>query len=110
MENITQEQRTFTLPDEVYNALTQGKHVSIELKGQQLIFHQKEDVPIDSHSYAERTKGKTFDELLHEGKREAQRVLEDQGIASMALYISEIMVQSIDGERKRSAIKNHVVY
>ena len=61
----------------------QGKQISIERQGQQVMFRQRasNEPSSDSKGYAERTTGNTCDELLHEGKREAQRVLEDQGIA-----------------------------
>ena len=39
-------------------------------------------------SFAERTKNKTFDELVHEGKRRAHELIEDQGIAAIDLYIT----------------------
>ena len=50
---------------------------------------------MDYKAFAERTKHKTFDELLHEGKRQAHELLEDQGVAALASYIAEIMPQSL---------------
>ena len=87
MKNTTRAQRTVTLPEDVYEALRQGKQISIERQGQQVMFRQRASNEPSSVSkgYADRTRDKTFDELLHEGKREAQRTLEDQGIASAAL-------------------------
>lgn len=46
---------------------------------------------MDYKAFAERTKHKTFDELVHEGRHRAQELLEDQGIAALACYIAEIM-------------------
>ena len=83
MKNTTRAQRTVTLPEDVYEALMQGKQISIERQGQQFMFRRRESKEPSSASkdYAARTRDKTCDELLHEGKREPQRVLEDQGIA-----------------------------
>jgi len=47
-------------------------------------------------SFAERTKDKTFDELVHEGKRRAHELIEDQGIAVLALYIADTMSKNIE--------------
>lgn len=98
------------LPETVCAWLREGKQVALEIKGEQLIAreipHQaaapsavSTDNKFDAQKFAERTAGKTFDELLHEGKRDAQKLLDDQGIASMALYLSELMAQSIEAQR-----------
>ncbi len=51
---------------------------------------------VDYQAFAERTKDIPFDELVHEGKKEAQRLLEDQGVTAMALYISEMMAHALE--------------
>ncbi len=56
-------------------------------------------------SFAERTKNKTFDELVHEGKRRAHELIEDQGIAALALYIADIMSKNIELLRSPTDIK-----
>ena len=56
-------------------------------------------------SFAERTKNKTFDELVHEGKRRAHELIEDQGIAALALYIADIMSKNIEPLRSPTDIK-----
>lgn len=110
-----QHQKTLTLPDEFYELLCQGKQISIQLEDQHVIFQaiespttvaeEKNSYSIDSKSYAERTQEHTFNDLLHEGKQRAYQRLEDQGISSMALYISEMMVQSLEAERQHSQTK-----
>jgi hypothetical protein len=50
----------------------------------------------DDKSFAERTKDKTFDELVHAGKRRAHELIEGQGIAALALYIADIMSKNIE--------------
>ncbi|MBU0568434.1 hypothetical protein KJ693_07905 [bacterium] len=54
---------------------------------------------MDYKAFAEKTKDKTFDEIVHEGKQKAQKLLEDQGITAVALYISEMMAKSIEFSR-----------
>jgi len=54
---------------------------------------------MDYKAFAERTKDKTFDEIIHDGKQKAQQLLEDQGITAIALYISEMIVKSIEHSR-----------
>lgn len=54
---------------------------------------------MDYKAFAERTKDKTFDEIVYEGKQKAQKLLEDQGITAVALYISEMMARSIEFSR-----------
>jgi hypothetical protein len=56
-------------------------------------------------SFAERTKDKTFDELVHEGKRRAHELIEDQGIAALALYIADIMSKNIELLRSPTYLK-----
>ncbi|MBM3239443.1 hypothetical protein FJZ31_24385 [Candidatus Poribacteria bacterium] len=56
-------------------------------------------------SFAERTKDKTFDELVHEGKRRAHELIEDQGIAALALYIADIMSKNIELFRSPTYLK-----
>lgn len=55
---------------------------------------------MDYQVFAERTEGKSFDELLHEGKRKAHQLLEDQGIASVALYVAEMMARAVETSRE----------
>ena len=60
---------------------------------------------MDYKAFAERTKDKTFDEIVHDGKQKAQQLLEDQGITAVALYISEMMVKSVELSRGSLAKK-----
>ena len=41
MKNTTRAQRTLTLPEDVYEALMQGKQISIERQGQQFMFRRR---------------------------------------------------------------------
>ncbi len=56
---------------------------------------------MDYKAFARRTKHKSFDKVVHEGKRKAQELLEDQGVSAMALFISEMMTKSIEVSRKK---------
>lgn len=52
---------------------------------------RKEANRYDPIGFAERTKDRSLDELLHEAKHLAQQFMEDQGIAALSLVISDIM-------------------
>jgi Arc/MetJ-type ribon-helix-helix transcriptional regulator len=107
---------TITLDDELLNIVeTTTKTLemtvsafiqeALRLALQQQASQQEQDTAapmIDAKGYAERTKELNVDELLHEGKYVAQQLLEDQGVASVALYISEMMVHSLEAERRHT--------
>lgn len=63
---------------------------------------------MDYQAFAERTKGKSFDELVHQGKYKAQRLLEDQGIVALSLYISELLVRSLETARTERTLPKEV--
>jgi hypothetical protein len=54
---------------------------------------------MDYKAFADKIKNKSFDEIVHEGKQKAQKLLEAQGITAVALYISEMMAKSIELSR-----------
>ena len=54
---------------------------------------------MDNEDYEKTTEGKTLDEIVHEGRKKALEMLESQGVAAVALYISELLARSIDAER-----------
>ena len=50
--------------------------------------------------FAKRTEEETFESIVHRSRKRAQELLEDQGIAAVALYISEMMARSIGASKK----------
>ena len=49
----------------------------------------------DYLGFAERTKDRSLDELLHEAKHLAQQLIEDQGVAALSIVISDIMANML---------------
>ena len=53
--------------------------------------------------FEKKTGGKTLEEIVREGRKKTMEMLESQGVAAVALYISEILMKSIESERLKEA-------
>ncbi len=56
---------------------------------------------MDYSKFANKTESQTLEEIVHKGKKNAQRLLEDQGISALAIFISEMMAESVETYREK---------
>ena len=68
--------------------------------GQEGFEEDREVLRMNSKKFAKRTEGETLEDIVHRSRKRAQEVLEDQGIAAVALTISEMMARSIEASKK----------
>jgi hypothetical protein len=55
---------------------------------------------MDTEEFAEYLGGKTLEEVVHKAKKESEKRILAQGIASVALFVSEIMVEAYEKQSK----------
>ena len=56
---------------------------------------------MDYNKFTNKTEGQTLEDIVHKSKKNAQKLLEDQGISALAIFISEMMAESIEVYREK---------
>lgn len=55
---------------------------------------------MDTEEFAKYLEGKTLEEIVHKAKKESERRMMAQGIAPIALFVSEILLEAYEKESR----------
>ena len=55
---------------------------------------------MDAEEFAKYLEGKTLEEIVHKAKKESEKKMLAQGIAPIALFVSEILLETYEKESK----------
>ncbi len=55
---------------------------------------------MDAEEFAKYLEGKTLEEIVHKAKKESEKRMLAQGIAPIALFVSEILLETYEKESK----------
>jgi len=69
-------------------------------KAFKVLFLEQYGEIMKTEDFAEYLEGKTLEEIVHEAKKESEKRMLAQGIAPIALFISEIMLEAFEKESK----------
>ena len=56
---------------------------------------------MDYKKFMNKTEGQSLEDIVHKSKKNAQKLLEDQGISALAIFISEMMSDYIETYREK---------